>query len=351
FLVGNILGSVIGVRGRAELSLRLARLCTMNLVVLFLGGRTNFFLDKVFQISMTEHRSVHRWVGRMSVAEGILHGILDVLQRRSNMRKEDISVSISSGCVFTILIFAQLFILSGVIAFFSLLFVRRRIYEIFLTSHLPATIALMVFVLVHLKKKSTYVICCISTAAGLLLLQKILWFINLVYRNFGSGPPCRASIVKFDQPQGSEEVVQVRVKLKRPWTMSPGQFVYLCLPGLRSMGLGFLEAHPFMVAWYYDDEKSATTTIVLLVRCFRGFTRKLQLASSNSYAIVDGPYGKNTLRKLSQYDKVLFLAHGIGIAAHLLPIRQLLLAHDEKTARVRRLSFVWLLETKGTKSL
>jgi hypothetical protein len=100
-----------------------------------------------------------------------------------------------------------------------------------------------------------------------------------------------------------------------------------------------------MIAW--SDEDETCTSIVLLVRCCRGFTRKLRVADRNNYAIIDGPYGSNRLQSLSRYDKVLFLADGIGIATHLLPIRHLLRAHEDQTARVRRLTLVWLLETEG----
>lgn len=92
FLVGNIIGSVLAIRGRAELSLRLARLCTMNMTILFLGGRTSFILDKMFQLSMIEYYSIHRWVGRISIAEGILHAILNILQFRSTIRNVELSV-------------------------------------------------------------------------------------------------------------------------------------------------------------------------------------------------------------------------------------------------------------------
>lgn len=159
--------------------------------------------------------------------------------------------------------------------------------------------------------------------------------------------------MRFPGSQGTNEAVQVRFELKKPWTIKPGQYIYLSLPSLRSLGLGIFESHPFMIAWSYSDNddgkdvSKGSTTIVLLVRCCRGFTKKLRLADRTSYAIVDGPYGSNMLRNLSDYDTVLFMADGIGIATHLLPIRHLLLAHDEQTARVRRISLVWLLETKG----
>ena len=41
------------------------------------------------------------------------------------------------------------------------------------------------------------------------------------------------------------------------------------------------------------------------------------------------------------------MASGIGIAAHLLAIRHLLQAHEDKTARVRRISLLWFLEQPG----
>jgi hypothetical protein len=92
FLIGNVLGCVLAVRGRADLSLRLARLCAMNLVILFLGGRTSFVLDKIFRLSMTQYYTVHRWVGRISITEGILHGILNVSQHRSKLRNKELAV-------------------------------------------------------------------------------------------------------------------------------------------------------------------------------------------------------------------------------------------------------------------
>ena len=53
------------------------------------------------------------------------------------------------------------------------------------------------------------------------------------------------------------------------------------------------------------------------------------------------------IESLEHFDKVFFIASGIGLAAHLLAIRHLIHAHNEKTSRVRRLSLLWFLETEG----
>ena len=61
---------------------------------------------------------------------------------------------------------------------------------------------------------------------------------------------------------------------------------------------------------------------------------------------MDGPYGHGA--ELDCFDKILFVASGIGVAAHLLAIRHLLQAHQDQTARVRRVSLLWFLEKTGT---
>jgi predicted ferric reductase len=97
-----------------------------------------------------------------------------------------------------------------------------------------------------------------------------------------------------------------------------------------------------------DDETTGLHTVVLLIRSERGFSRRLNdLSVAKSKAMIDGPYGGHNVQILESYDKILFMASGIGIAPHLLSMRHLLLAHDEQTARVRRLSLVWFLDTKG----
>jgi len=63
-------------------------------------------------------------------------------------------------------------------------------------------------------------------------------------------------------------------------------------------------------------------------------------------AIVDGPYGGHT--DLNNFDKVLLMARGIDLVAQLLSARHLVQAHLDQTARVRRLSLIWILESKGT---
>ena len=100
-----------------------------------------------------------------------------------------------------------------------------------------------------------------------------------------------------------------------------------------------------MIAWTDEILGQKSSDFQLLIQCRRGFSDRLRLCRHPSTVIVDGPYGRET--PLKDFDKVLFIAAGGGIAAHLLAIRQLLQAHEDRTARCRRLSLLWVLEHQG----
>lgn len=129
------------------------------------------------------------------------------------------------------------------------------------------------------------------------------------------------------------------VTLKRPWRIMPGQYIYISL----HRRAGLFESHPYMVAWIQEDP----TRLVLLSRRARGFSQRLDRVGGATSASINGPYGGINVHRLGSYDKVLFVAGGLGITAHFLAIQHLLRAHETQTARVRRLTLLWFLETRG----
>jgi hypothetical protein len=80
---GNIVASLIAVRDHQDFSFRLARLSLTNMIFLYVGGRTNLFVDKIFRLSHTEYWLLHRWLGRVATLEGMVHGALEVARSRS----------------------------------------------------------------------------------------------------------------------------------------------------------------------------------------------------------------------------------------------------------------------------
>lgn len=104
-----------------------------------------------------------------------------------------------------------------------------------------------------------------------------------------------------------------------------------------------------MIAWTSPDPEGFGQCLHFLVEGQGGFSNDIKFCSSGVVSVmVDGPYGAgNTLH---DYDKLLFVVYGVGIGAYLLTIRDLLRAHEARTARARRICLVWQLDSLGKSS-
>lgn len=156
---------------------------------------------------------------------------------------------------------------------------------------------------------------------------------------------------------------ELHIPVRKPWIVRPGQYVYITEPSRPSRFIGIFQSHPYMIAWSEQDnndgwavqakednwKEESSTSISLLIQRRRGFSRMptdTELQGHNSLRItLDGPYGRGP--PLHLYDKVMFIASGIGIAAHLNTIRQLLKGHTSQTAQVRRLCLLWHVDNIG----
>jgi predicted ferric reductase len=178
-------------------------------------------------------------------------------------------------------------------------------------------------------------------ASGIWTFQQLFWLARLGRQNLRTISSRQMSILTRPSREGATEAIEVTITLRRPWDVNTGGYVYITVPSLARRHGGFLQAHPYIIAWAEGAD------ITLLIQRQSGFSNDMftSPAVSTSRVVVDGPYGH--AQPLLRYDKVLFVANGIGIAAHLLPIRSLLEAHENQTARVRRITLVWFLETAG----
>lgn len=164
-----------------------------------------------------------------------------------------------------------------------------------------------------------------------------------MYRNRGIRASNPASIVQIAQGSVTGGV-EIEIALRRPWNVIPGQYIYITIPNMQNYGLGFLESHPFFISWAKGE--GTGQSVVLLLEEARGFSRRVLRSMGNHPRVtVDGPYGRKP--SIDKFDKVLFMSSGIGIAAHLLLMRHLVRAHNSQTARVRRLTMVWVLHSQN----
>ena len=274
----------------------------------------------------------------------------------------------------------------------SLAIVQRYFYEIFLKLHLALAAIVVAGVWIHVspQKLSVPQTIYVMTAICVWAFTHLIRFAYILYRNVKYARPQIEAVALGANPILSEKLayrrtrrvlttnraktiampdgVQVHVKLVQPWKFRAGQTVYLCLPGVSRSA--FLQSHPFVLSWWYKSVKGDDIA-VFMVRPRRGFTRIIEhlapkppkdwmtLARSagglklESYdtakskeltAIIEGPYGNGL--KLDSFDTVLLFASGIGIAAQLPYVRQLLQQHYAWVAKTRRIALFWEMESE-----
>ncbi|KAM3474863.1 hypothetical protein MY5147_004063 [Beauveria neobassiana] len=175
--------------------------------------------------------------------------------------------------------------------------------------------------------------------AGIVVLSMIALGLLVLYRNgtFGYSHP-RADILS------SRGAVFIRVNLSRPVHVKAGQYInlWICMPSQRFRSL--FESHPFVVVSWSDR---AVYELDLLIEPRSGFTRDLLRVSKTKVepyrALFSGPHGNSI--PLGNYEVVLMIASGYGIAAQLPYLKQLIHGYNSRKARSRRVHLVWELKT------
>ncbi|EQL28308.1 hypothetical protein BDFG_08925 [Blastomyces dermatitidis ATCC 26199] len=178
-------------------------------------------------------------------------------------------------------------------------------------------------------------------------------FLIFLYRNrvLSSQPSPRALVTcEKDDPSDKDAQVEgkpikIHVTLPRPLEVKAGQYVNLWMP---SVGLGlasWMQTHPFMVTSWSPGKQDV---LELFVQTRRGLTAKLQARAavdgSASFSVfVSGPHGLS--EPVSQYETVLAIVSGFGIAGVLSYLKQLLHGYNTSTSSIRRVHLVWQVET------
>lgn len=198
--------------------------------------------------------------------------------------------------------------------------------------------------------------CRTSTFQFLLTLhQRIIRALILLYRNAGKG----GTTAVVESLPG--EALRLTVKMARPWTFRPGQYMFITVPGI-----GLWTSHPFSVAWSdaeenLDSEKGIAmtrqdvlsqqaTTMSCIIRRRSGFTDKLFKKAEASpegrihiSAIVEGPYGG--MQSLHSYGTVMLFAGGVGITHSVPYVRDLVLGFSNGTCAARKVVLVWVIQS------
>jgi predicted ferric reductase len=178
----------------------------------------------------------------------------------------------------------------------------------------------------------------------------ILQAFRILYRNVAIKGRSTRFVIKLY----GEGIARATLDLPRPWEVRAGERVNLGVPHI---GLFYmLQAHPFAITWWEDDATGHAISISLLLRARSGFTRKLldRLEPGREcWAWIDGPFGPSSVNsfgfsgEMGDYGHIFMVATGIGIAAQLPYIKELLDRRRKGLVRTQKVSLVWQLEQSG----
>jgi predicted ferric reductase len=119
-----------------------------------------------------------------------------------------------------------------------------------------------------------------------------------------------------------------------------GRYVYITSHVHPYRLLGSFQSHPYMIMWEEKKANGGPQILEILVHCRRNFSRTLSFRRREKPfdVTIRGPYG--SAPNFDIYDKVCFIASGVGIAAHLLAIRHLITEHHARKVRARRIALI-----------
>lgn len=222
----------------------------------------------------------------------------------------------------------------------SILYIRRSMYEHFLKLHQAISLGIIICLWLQRTRNLDFHTICLSIVTGIWSFEGLIWLGRMIYDRLRGVD--KISIVPLQANEDSDVTI-ITIRCQRLRKITYGQYIYITIPSIPHSVVGRLQAHPYMVAWESRDGSGQTLTLIVAHRA--GFSNMIKLCKNDTSMRVDGPYGGS--KDLGHFDKVFFVASGVGLAAHLLAIRHLLQAHNDKTSRVRRLSLLWFLEKDG----
>ncbi|KAI9766980.1 MAG: hypothetical protein M1840_005938 [Geoglossum simile] len=343
----------------AEFRGRTGVLALINMIPLvMLAGRNNPLIA-ILRVSFDTYNLLHRWMGRIVVAESLAHTLAWASNKILNSSWEEMLHSLKKP-----------YLLSGAIGTAAMVLImiqspspiRHAFYETFLHIHILLALVAIIGVWVHLDLPKLPPLHYIWVVMLLWAFDRIARLWRILYRNISRRGSTMVSVQALPG-----EACRVTLNMPRPWTFKPGCHVYLYLPSIT-----LWQSHPFSVAWgekvpvlSQDDENEklpstvrdlqlSTTrsrgTISLVVHKRTGMTAKLYdraaISPNGCFTVrgfVEGPYGG--LESLHSYGTVVMFAGGIGITHQVPHIRDLVQGYSNRTVAARKVVLVWIVKT------
>lgn len=321
FLAANVLLSIA--------SQSIANFAILNLVPLYLGGRTNIQADYL-GIPLPVYGFAHHWVARVFATQALLHSGLRFSHASGIGR---LTGAVAAGLVIATLVT-------------SILPIRRRHPTLFRWSHLLLALLILCGVGSHVVIVTSSFLSFPSilcfTAAGLLTIAWILRLGRRLYRGQADG-------VHYEVLEGA---VRLWVRVRHSIPTRPGTYFYVRFPNLPLRAR--FQSHLLPVAFWRPTSQGSTKDISFLIPSSRDLRAYIRRGGKLSVCL-DGPYGEQL--SLGQYELIILVAEGEGIAG-VLSLAQSILSRRKRDDedklrglqselycdRTRKVDLIWRLQ-------
>lgn len=322
--------NIAGAQHYTALGIRAGWLAIAQIPLLILLAGKNNLIGLFTGVSYERLNILHRWVARGLLLLATLHlGYQNYGWNKYGLMQLEWS---SDTCPPTGIAAYSLLLWLNIS---TLIPIRGFSYEIFVFQHLITFFGFIIAIMIHLPTTALYTRVYIWTAIGLYLLDRLVRFIRLIYHNSRLGYATPLAL--------SGDVTKVTISPNRCKSWSPGSFVLLSFPRL---GPG--QSHP---ATILSTPTSHNGAMVFLLKTNKGFTRRLQRASSplehtnvrEYMVIVDGPYGSSQPDFVA-FDSALLIAGSTGITFTLSLLLNFAQRSTTQKLPLRRIDMVWCVK-------
>lgn len=242
---------------------------------------------------------------------------------------------------------------SGILVALALPWFRKMAYEIFIRTHQVLTGLYVYGVLEHLPKDSHFSRLCVYVAIGIFGSTTLLQLIIFLYRNgFFTRRGSPRAVLSYSQghknsAERGDTIIGIRVVLPRSVKVKPGQYINVWMPTVSLWS--WAQTHPFIVTSWSRGKQD---TLDLLVKPRQGLSakllrhlRRIEQGSVSFSAFFTGPHGISEC--VMAYESALVVASGIGIAAVIPYVKEMIYGYNTCTSQIRRLHLVWQIESMG----
>ncbi|EEU38547.1 uncharacterized protein NECHADRAFT_55169 [Fusarium vanettenii 77-13-4] len=321
YLVSNLGYVLINTLDTAEAFSRAGVLAVINAVLLYVGPCLDF-VATVLHLRLRIQKQIHATAGYMVAVLCTIHAA-GIFSRYGWSAMDETHNLLAALVVALLGVYLMLIPMKALPAVFP--------YEFLLFTHHSMSVMIGYAIWRHIPADNHRIRVFLYGIAGIFLSSLALQTLVTLYRNhfwFQS-----VSLSK----NGSFDYIQVKLTLRKPVKVEPGQYINLWIP----LGpISSIQSHPFTVAnWSPDAQKE----LKLFVEVNNGLTKTLrgrvELGLTSNIGIFTGPYGSRIT--VENYETIILIATGLGVVALTPYLQWLVHAARMREVRIAPVHLVW----------